>query len=81
MAQKVSGLLNELRPSRETAEEVVAGHELTGKTIVVTGGNSGRCSSTLTCLLRLCVTQSTLILVITLPRPELRSLLPASTPS
>ncbi|KAL0030577.1 hypothetical protein WJX79_005883 [Trebouxia sp. C0005] len=35
------GMLNELRPSRVTAEQVVAGHDLNGKTVVITGGNSG----------------------------------------
>ena len=46
MTQMVSGLLNELRPSRVTAEEVIAGHDLTGKTVVVTGGNSGKSTCT-----------------------------------
>lgn len=35
------GLLNELRPSRVTAEQAIAGHDLTARTVVVTGGNSG----------------------------------------
>ena len=41
MSQTVSRLLNELRPSRVTAGEVLGQHDLTGKTVVVTGGNSG----------------------------------------
>ncbi|DBB15688.1 hypothetical protein WJX82_002856 [Trebouxia sp. C0006] len=41
MTQMMYGMLNELRPSRVTAEQVVAGHDLTGKTVVLTGGNSG----------------------------------------
>lgn len=41
MSQTVSRLLNELRPSRVNAEEIIAGHDLSDKTIVITGGNSG----------------------------------------
>ena len=41
VTQKLTQLLQELRPSRVTADEIVAGHDLSGRTIVVTGGNSG----------------------------------------
>ena len=44
MSQKISRLLNDLRPSRVTAEEVIGGQDLSDKTIVVTGGNSGTMS-------------------------------------
>ena len=48
MSQTVSRLLNELRPSRVTAEEVIGGQDLSGRAVVVTGGNSGK---TAVCLL------------------------------
>ncbi|KAL3136276.1 hypothetical protein ABBQ32_007283 [Trebouxia sp. C0010 RCD-2024] len=41
MSQTISRLLNELRPSRVTAEEVLRGQDLSDKTVVITGGNSG----------------------------------------
>ena len=44
MSLKVSRLLSDLRPSRVTAEEVIGGQDLSDKTIVVTGGNSGTTS-------------------------------------
>ena len=44
MSLKVSRLLSDLRPSRVTAEEVIGGQDLSDKTVVVTGGNSGTTS-------------------------------------
>ena len=44
MSQKISRLLIDLRPSRVTAEEIIGGQDLSDKTIVVTGGNSGTMS-------------------------------------